>query len=69
MASPKKQPVKDVVHQNVTSRYLKRDTLQELLEQLFPGQKDFNIRMKEDQWCFSAPRKVEDSEIDSIRDQ
>ncbi|KAK0719273.1 hypothetical protein B0H67DRAFT_149712 [Lasiosphaeris hirsuta] len=46
MASTKKQPVKDVVHQNVTSRYLKKDTLQELLEQLFPGQKDFNIRVR-----------------------
>ncbi|CAN8095327.1 unnamed protein product [Discula destructiva] len=48
----------------VTARYLKKASLQNLLEKLFPGQTDFNITMREDQWCFTAPRKVEESEIE-----
>ncbi|KAK3693400.1 hypothetical protein B0T22DRAFT_449738 [Podospora appendiculata] len=54
--------------QNVTSRYLKKESLQALLEDLFPEQTDFKIRQREDLWCFTAPRKVEESEIDRIRD-
>ncbi len=79
--------------QNVTARYLKKDRLQEVLEGLFPGQTEFNIRvslapsacariaphrtashigilvadwghlhaqMKDDQWCFTAPRQVKE---------
>ncbi|KAK0631513.1 hypothetical protein B0T14DRAFT_559302 [Immersiella caudata] len=57
------------VNQNVTARYLKKASLQALLEKLFEGQTEFNIRMKEDQWCFTAPRKLEESEIDALRDE
>jgi hypothetical protein len=35
----------DEVTQNTTSRYLKKASLQVLLERLFPGQKEFNIRV------------------------
>ncbi|KAK5653981.1 hypothetical protein OQA88_7657 [Cercophora sp. LCS_1] len=59
-ATPK--PPNPAVKQNVTRRYLKRESLQELLESLFSetGQRDFDIKQKEDQWVFTAPRKVED---------
>jgi hypothetical protein len=33
------------VTQNVTARYLKKTSLQALLERLFPGQTEFNIRV------------------------
>jgi hypothetical protein len=33
------------VQQNTTSRYLVKIRLQELLERLFPGQTEFNIRV------------------------
>jgi hypothetical protein len=66
--------------QDTTARYLKKVSLQALLERLFPGQTEFNIQvnwpcaqpssalltrrmhgqMKDDQWCFTAPRRVED---------
>ncbi|KAK5993765.1 hypothetical protein PT974_07202 [Cladobotryum mycophilum] len=49
------------VTQNVTKKYLKRTSLQRLLERLFPGQKDFNIRMKDDQWLFTAPSYVSEN--------
>ncbi|UNI16541.1 hypothetical protein JDV02_002968 [Purpureocillium takamizusanense] len=49
--------------QVVCQRYLKRDSLQTLLERLFPGQKDFKIRMKEDQFSFTAPRNVTEVSI------
>lgn len=35
----------DKVTQNVTARYLTKAKLQALLERLFPGQTDFNIRV------------------------
>jgi hypothetical protein len=35
----------DKATQNVTARYLKKTRLQALLERLFPGQTDFNIRV------------------------
>lgn len=56
------------VTQNVTSRYLKKDALQARLEELFPGQTDFNIRMKDDQWTFTAPEHVDESQIDEARE-
>jgi hypothetical protein len=31
--------------QSTSDRYLKKDSLQALLEQLFPGQTEFNIRV------------------------
>ncbi|KAK1764226.1 hypothetical protein QBC33DRAFT_547552 [Phialemonium atrogriseum] len=58
----------DRVTQNVTCRYMKKSSLQALLERLFPGQKEFNIRMKDDQWCFTAPRKVTEADLDVARD-
>jgi hypothetical protein len=33
------------VTQNATSRYLKKSSLQALLQRLFPEQKQFNIRV------------------------
>ncbi|KAH7026589.1 uncharacterized protein B0I36DRAFT_366133 [Microdochium trichocladiopsis] len=27
------------------------------------------LQMKDDQWCFSAPRKVSDDDIDNVRDE
>ncbi|KAJ6105479.1 hypothetical protein N7512_008996 [Penicillium capsulatum] len=35
----------DLVVQNTAERYLSKDSLQALLERLFPTQKDFNIRV------------------------
>lgn len=32
--------------QNTTQKYLKKDCLQALLESLFPGQTEFNIRVR-----------------------
>ncbi|PFH62086.1 hypothetical protein XA68_15177 [Ophiocordyceps unilateralis] len=80
---------------NVSKRYLKKTSLQQALERLFPGHKEFNIRvgcalgmiiypvfrerylsgwsvwrdaarvqMKDDQWCFTAPGKVQDADIE-----
>ena len=34
------------VTQNATTRYLTKDSLQKLLERLFPGQTDFKIRVR-----------------------
>ncbi|KAK0630328.1 hypothetical protein B0T17DRAFT_528135 [Bombardia bombarda] len=65
---PSPKTITGPVTHNVVSRYLKRDALQELLEELFPGQKDFKITQLDDQWRFTAPRKVEDEEIDKIRE-
>ncbi|KAK7951621.1 uncharacterized protein PG986_007349 [Apiospora aurea] len=48
------------VTQNATTRYLKKESLQKLLERLFPGQTDFKIRLKEDQWSFTAPTVVKE---------
>jgi hypothetical protein len=33
--------------QNTTKHYLAKDNLQELLENLFPGQTEFNIRVRD----------------------
>ncbi|KAI1102620.1 hypothetical protein F4804DRAFT_334114 [Jackrogersella minutella] len=52
------------VTQNIHSRYLKEKRLQALLQRLFPGQTDFNIRMKDDQWCFTAPTKVSEDDLE-----
>ncbi|KAL3441635.1 hypothetical protein BJX65DRAFT_244772 [Aspergillus insuetus] len=57
-----------MLEQNVTSRYLRRRRLEQLLEGLFPGVGDFNIRLREDQWLFTAPRCVTDDELDLARD-
>ncbi|KAJ5512549.1 hypothetical protein N7463_002101 [Penicillium fimorum] len=54
--------------QTTSARYLRRDSLQDLLERLFPGQTDFGIQIKEDQWSFTAPRIVETAELDSAQD-
>ncbi|KAK4086526.1 hypothetical protein Purlil1_9142 [Purpureocillium lilacinum] len=56
------------VTQNVCQRYLKKDSLQTVLERLFPGQTDFRIRLREDQWCFTAPRTVTEAEIEYVVD-
>ncbi|KAK6841759.1 hypothetical protein PG990_006249 [Apiospora arundinis] len=55
------------VTQNATTRYLTKESLQKLLEKLFPGQTDFKIRMKEDQWSFTAPTAVKEEDIDGAR--
>jgi hypothetical protein len=55
------------VAQNTTKSYLNRPSLQALLEKLFPGQTEFNIEMRDDQWHFMAPRVIEDDELDSVR--
>jgi len=39
------QPTKQDVKQNITARYLKKTSLQALLEKLFEGQTEFNIRV------------------------
>jgi hypothetical protein len=43
----------DQTTQNTTSRYLLKKRLQALLERLFPGQTEFNIRVR--LLCFYAP--------------
>ncbi|KAI8161845.1 hypothetical protein K4K49_013253 [Colletotrichum sp. SAR 10_70] len=47
------------VEQNVANRYLKKASLQRLLERLFPGQTEFNIEMRDDVWHFKAPKEVD----------
>ncbi|KAF3027319.1 hypothetical protein E8E15_005566 [Penicillium rubens] len=54
--------------QTTSSRYLRRDSLQDLLERLFPGQTDFGIQLLEDQWIFTAPKIVETADLDSAQD-
>jgi len=54
--------------QNTAARYLKKTRLQRLLEQLFPGQTEFFIEMRDDQWCFIAPEQVADDDLNNIRD-
>ncbi|KAK8138794.1 hypothetical protein PG984_002174 [Apiospora sp. TS-2023a] len=65
MTDKQAQPAKPVT-QNATTRYLTKESLQKLLEKLFPGQTDFKIRnwlqMKEDQWSFTAPTEVKELE-------
>jgi len=41
------------VTQNVSQRYLKKDSLQTVLERLFPGQTEFRIRVRLDIAPFS----------------
>lgn len=36
----------ELVSQNVTSHYLKKENLQKLLERLFPDRKDFDIKVQ-----------------------
>ncbi|OGE50963.1 hypothetical protein PENARI_c015G00034 [Penicillium arizonense] len=50
--------------QTVDRRYLNRESLQACLEQLFPGQTDFKIRLQDEIWSFIAPRVVETVEFD-----
>ncbi|KAE9582734.1 hypothetical protein CGMCC3_g1358 [Colletotrichum fructicola] len=52
------------VEQNVANRYLKKASLQRLLERLFPGQTEFNIEMRDDVWHFKAPKEVDSAEIE-----
>ncbi|EQB45158.1 hypothetical protein GCG54_00005648 [Colletotrichum gloeosporioides] len=58
------------VEQNVANRYLKKASLQRLLERLFPGQTEFNIelnrslQMRDDVWHFKAPKEVDSAEIE-----
>ncbi|KAK2759236.1 hypothetical protein CKAH01_16701 [Colletotrichum kahawae] len=47
------------VEQNVANRYLKKASLQRLLERLFPGQTEFSIEMRDDVWHFKAPKEVD----------
>ncbi|KAL2812740.1 hypothetical protein BJX63DRAFT_239090 [Aspergillus granulosus] len=54
--------------QNVTNRYLRRQRLLSLLQELFPRVNDFNLRIIEDQWLFEVPRIVTDAELDMARD-
>lgn len=56
------------VTQNTNTRYLKEDSLLRLLQRLFPGQADFNIRLRDDQWCFTVPSVVSESDINGARD-
>ncbi|KAJ5197059.1 hypothetical protein N7449_007538 [Penicillium cf. viridicatum] len=45
--------------QTTSNRYLRKANLQGLLERLFPGQTDFGIQLREDQWWFTAPKIVD----------
>ncbi|WYZ34124.1 hypothetical protein EsH8_I_000400 [Colletotrichum jinshuiense] len=54
-----RRPAMAQLAQNVTSRYLKKASLQRLLERLFPGQTDFSIEMRDDVWHFKAPKEVD----------
>ncbi|KAI1415507.1 hypothetical protein F5Y13DRAFT_145313 [Hypoxylon sp. FL1857] len=56
------------VTQHTSARYLKQESLFRLLQRLFPGQADFRIRMRDDQWCFTAPSVVSESDINAERD-
>ncbi|PFH57343.1 hypothetical protein XA68_15199 [Ophiocordyceps unilateralis] len=44
------------VQQEVQGRYLDRSSLRDLLERLFPSQRDFKIQLQNDIWRFTAPR-------------
>ncbi|KAI2601966.1 hypothetical protein GGR54DRAFT_634369 [Hypoxylon sp. NC1633] len=54
------------VTQNATTRYLKEEKLLRLLQRLFPGRTDFNIRMRDDQWCFTVPSPVSECFVDRV---
>ncbi|KAI6089254.1 hypothetical protein F4821DRAFT_257053 [Hypoxylon rubiginosum] len=56
------------VPQSVASRYIKEEKLLRLLQRLFPGtdEADFNIRLADDRWSFTAPSLVAASDIDTI---
>lgn len=56
------------VTQNANVRYLKQENLLKLLQRLFPGQTDFNIRLRDDQWCFTVPSPVKEDDINGVRD-
>ncbi|KFA72668.1 hypothetical protein S40288_10793 [Stachybotrys chartarum IBT 40288] len=49
--------------QTISTHYMTEMNLQRLLEKLFPGQKDFNIRMRNDVLRFDAPKVVDESEF------
>ncbi|KAI0135119.1 hypothetical protein F4814DRAFT_443942 [Daldinia grandis] len=51
------------VTQNTNTRHLKEDSLLRLLHRVFPAQPDFNIRLRDDQWCFTVPSVVSESDI------
>ncbi|KAI1476968.1 hypothetical protein F4774DRAFT_391002 [Daldinia eschscholtzii] len=56
------------VTQNTNTRYLKEENLLRLLQRLFPGQTNFNIRLRDDQWLFTVPSIVSVDDINGIRD-
>ncbi|KAI1375788.1 hypothetical protein F4677DRAFT_445948 [Hypoxylon crocopeplum] len=51
------------VTQNATARYLKEEDLLKVLRRLFPGWTNFNIRLRDDQWCFTVPTPVSEDDI------
>ncbi|KAI0169818.1 hypothetical protein GGR52DRAFT_485057 [Hypoxylon sp. FL1284] len=51
------------VTQNAHARYIKQESLLRLLQRLFPGRADFNIRLRDDQWCFTVPTRVSEDQI------
>ncbi|PHH80286.1 hypothetical protein CDD80_2127 [Ophiocordyceps camponoti-rufipedis] len=56
------------VKQSTKARYLKRSSLQYLLEDKFPGYREFNLENVNDIWSFIVPRRLSDAEISSARD-
>ncbi|KAI1806706.1 hypothetical protein F4811DRAFT_510039 [Daldinia bambusicola] len=56
------------VTQNTNTRYLKEENLLRLLQRLFPGQANFNIRLRDDQWLFTVPAVVSEDVINGVRD-
>ncbi|OJJ07179.1 hypothetical protein ASPVEDRAFT_46540 [Aspergillus versicolor CBS 583.65] len=57
-----------MIDQNVSSRYIKRWRLQQLLETLFPEVSNFHIRMIEDEWVFTVPKLVTEEQLDTVQD-
>ncbi|KAL3417525.1 hypothetical protein PVAG01_10535 [Phlyctema vagabunda] len=53
----------DGIRQTTGNRYLKRASLQKLLEEKF-GKMDFKIILQDDQFIFTAPEEVSDEELE-----
>lgn len=67
MMPVKPKVANEEVVQNTTKDYLDKMDLQALLERLFPYQTQFKIQQRDDQWHFTAPRVIEEHEIESAR--
>ncbi|KAI3338695.1 hypothetical protein F4824DRAFT_73911 [Ustulina deusta] len=60
------------IEQNISSNYLKKEKLQEFLDERFPKHAPIKIKRVEktssEQYVFTVPEKVPDAEIDALRE-